>query len=977
MNIQNMIDRIGDVRLNPSAMQRVVIDALEEVRSGNYGVVDPSNPFIFLLESAIASASAGISRNEVLLRRQYPSLARNYRDLYHHMSDVDYADRFAQPSRAKFTFMMSLDEIKRRSLDVEGRYRKLTIPKETSISIDGMTFTLNYPIELRVMPHGGIRIVYDTSQTSPLETLISNTIEFTLVRLNLQEATDESTMVKFDVPLYQFSIKPHYDQLTKASGYNKNYSFNDQFYYCRVYISDSDSSEWTEIKATHSDQVYDPNEITASLRVLDNQLNVTIPQIYFTQGLLGRGIRVDIYTTKGVVNQSLESYNPESFNVRWEDLRRIPDPYTVPITEFGTMLIFSTDRILGGRDALPFEELRRRVINNALGQVSVPITPVQLESSVSNLGYTIVKDVDNITNRMYLATRTLPTPSSVGSNASMLSTTVGCTVKALQVPFNQLNGRRGIYVNDDRVTLSSNMVFRLDDGKLNLIDNTEADALDNTAPEIKAQLLRERNYVYIPFHYVLDATRDAYAARAYHLDRPAIESKEFISENETAQLNVSSFRYGIDKTDAGYRIVIITRSGAIFRNLEGDKIHLQLSFVPPGENTRAYMNATYLGRDAQDNEHMFEFNIQTSFDINAQNNLILNSFFMFDTEARRVECPLQQGFELTYFVEDYTVDGIETSDLDNTRGHFLLPNDVYGVIRERLNVSFGEALTGLWTRARSVIGEQIYKRYEHDVPAVYESNVYERNEDGSLKVSVVNGKIETHLIHAAGDPILDEQNNPIYRHNAGDVQLDSNGEPVLISDRNIVRETDLMLFEGVFKYVTDTNVINYTNQVIQTLVKWVTSDISSLNKRLLENTDIWFYPKVSMGAVTANVDSGSIVTIDADQSFRVRMYMSASGHENLPLRASLTQSVLRVISSMIGRKTVSTVAMSQAIKDQVGEDVIDVVITGLGGFNNNYDIITVVEDSDSLGIRKRISVLPNNTLTVEDDINVEFIRHRD
>lgn len=976
MNIQNMIDRIGDIRLNPNAMQRVVIDALEETQNGNYGVVDPSNPFVFLLESAVATASAGIARNEVLLRRQYPSLANNYRDLYHHMSDVDYVDRFAQPGRAKFTFMMSIDEIKRRSINVEGRYRKLTIPKETSITVDGLSFTLNYPIELRVMPHGGIRIVYDTTNASPIETLSSNTIDFTLVKLNLQDDGDVSTLVKFDVDLQQFKIKPFYDQLTKASGFNKNYSFNDQFHYCRVYISESDTSEWVEIKTTHSDRVYDPNEITATLRVVDNQLNVSIPQIYFTQGLLGRGVRIDIYTTKGIVNQSLESYNPESFTVRWEDLRRIPDPYAVPITEFGTMLIFSTDRVSGGRNALTFDELRNRVINNALGKLNVPITPAQLESAVNNFGYTIVKDVDNITNRMYLATRGLPTPNDVGVGSTLLSTTVGCTVKTLRASFDQLHKRRGVFNNGDRITLSSNTTFRLDDGRLVPLDNNEYDNLENASPEIKAQLLRERNYVYTPFHYVLDATRDTYTTRAYYLDNPRIDSKEFISENETTQLNVSSFRYGIDKLEDGYRIVVITRSGAVFRNMDSDKVHLQLSFTPPGENTRAYMNGTYLGRDAQDNELMFEFIIKTKFDVNVQNNLLLESFFMFDNETRRIECPLQQSFELTYYVEDYNIDGIEFGDLDGTKGHFILPENIVAVIREQLNVTFGQSLTGLWTRARSVVGEQVYKRHTIDVPAVYESNVYERNEDGSLKVTLVDGKIETTILHHVGDPILDMDGNPVYRHRKGDVVLDVNGEPIVDVQRGIERESDLMLFEGVFKYVTDNNIINYKEQLMQTLVKWITTDITSLNLRLLENTDIWFYPKVSMGAVLANVDNNNTIPIDADQSFRVRLYMSAAGHENIPLRTSLTQTVLRVISNMIGLKTVSTVAMCQAIKDQVGDDVIDVAITGLGGIDNNFDIVTIVEDSDSLGIRKRISVLPNNTLTVEDDINVEFIRHR-
>lgn len=284
-SVQELMTEVGDLRNNPAAVQRVVLSALESMVDGDYDVVDPSNPFVFLLESACVVGAAGMQRNEALMRYQYPSLAQTEEEIYRHMSDVDYANRFGSPGRATMVWMGSLPEIIDRAVLDDNGVRKVIIPRETEVVVEGMTFTLQYPIEIRVMPHGGVQVVYDVNRPSPLQTLESNLLDWEVVRMSGSGSDlDHIELLMIRIPMLQFKLTDHYDQLNPTSGFTKAYTFSDQFYYARVYVSSGVDGEWEEILTTHSDQVYDPTTPTAKLKVYGQNLEVTVPYIYFNRG---------------------------------------------------------------------------------------------------------------------------------------------------------------------------------------------------------------------------------------------------------------------------------------------------------------------------------------------------------------------------------------------------------------------------------------------------------------------------------------------------------------------------------------------------------------------------------------------------------------------------------------------------------------------------------------------------------------------
>lgn len=213
------------------------------------------------------------------------------------------------------------------------------------------------------------------------------------------------------------------------------------------------------------------------------------------------------------------------------------------------------------------------------------------------------------------------------------------------------------------------------------------------------------------------------------------------------------------------------------------------------------------------------------------------------------------------------------------------------------------------------------------------------------------------------------------KHQKGDVKRDNEGNPLTQSGRKILRQMELLLLEGSFALATDASVKRYARTVARTIVDWVSTDIAAIQERMLENTQLWYYPQITLGTVRALVEDGLPTAIAADQSFRVKYYLTRIGYDNVDLRSDLSRTAVAVINQTLDETTVSVATMARRIKERVSDDVLDVVVTGLGG-DENFEMLSLEDDSSRLGIRKRLEVLPNGELTVQDDVSIEFIRHR-
>lgn len=958
-----LIENINFYLSNPAALQQSVLNFTKLATNGEYEYVDPTNPVVNAIESALLTSSATVGAYKSILRKQYPVLAQDWDDLFLHMSDKDYLDRFSVPAKTKFNIMLRKQEIINKMVyDPDTGYNKIVIPRNSYFTVAGLSFSLEYPIEIRQLTHGGLQIIYDTEKSSPIQELETNAINW-----DQRQDSEGNVFINFSVDVIQVSVKSKIYDLNSSTRFSTSIELSDEFYFARVFIRD-DNDNWNEVYTTHSDVVYDYKRFTVSLKVVDNILTVSVPEIYTAETNSNKKIRIDVYETKGNITMMLDSYPNSSFSATWRAFNEVEmNSFVAPLQTLETVIIYCLHTVSGGRRGLNFDELRDRIITNAVGSPLIPISNVQIKNSLEDENYEIVKNIDVITNRVFLASRNLPKPTNskliTAANAS-IQTGLFTMQEAVEVATVIDNGRS--------ITITPDTIFQNKNGRVTLLPTIEVNSILNMPVDQRAVKINENNYYYTPFHYVLDSNYETFDARAYYLNRPVVESKVFVAQNDTTKLQVTLRSYRIIKEPTGYKIQIELRSSDEFKVLDDNDVFVQLRFNPTNETGYAYMNGTIVGR-TDINERIIEFDLSTTFEIDRENNLIFKNFFMYTTDPKELGARLFEEFDLL-FATTYPMDTVyRRNEVDDALGYFLLPTDVYGISHETLRVRFGHSLEKLWTRARTVVSDANYKRYTVDVVATYEEDVYEIDPVTGSTILIDNGVVVRNLLHSAGDPI-EINGEPQYRFRKGDIQRDSNGEPIIKNPRALYREIDYMLIEGSYWFATDSVAKEYRGEMTGIFVDWIVNGLTNISRKLLEQTKIYFYPKTTTGDIEVMVKDGITISISASQKFLLTLYVSGTIFKNIDLRNQFKIRAIEVLNNELQNPVVSISRITKALSNAFGEDVIDVKLEGLGG-RENYQAVSVINQTDRPSIKKIVKAQSDGSLIVEEAVELLFIRH--
>lgn len=958
-----LINQINLYLNNPAMLQQTILDFTRQATNGEYEYIDPTNPVVNTIESGILTSAATISSYQAVLRKQYPVLAQTWDDLFRHMSDTDYLNRFAVPAKTTFDLMFRKSEIINKMVyDPEVGYNKIVIPRNTFITVADTVFALEYPIEIRQPNHGGIQIVYNTDKASPIQELTSNLIEW-----DERQDASNNRFIHFSFETTQVSVNSKVYDLNSTSRFSTIIPITDNYYFARVFLKD-DNGNWNEVYTTHSDVVYDANTFTATLQVTDQSVTVSVPEIYTVDATNNRKIRIDIYETKGEVALMLDNYPNSGFSIKWYAIdENEMNQFVAPLQTLETIIVYSSRPVVGGRRGLTFDELRDRVITNAIGSPLVPISNVQIKTSLEDENYEIVKNIDVITNRAYLASRNLPKPTN-----SKLITAANASIQTGLFSMEEALLVNTVIDNGNTITITPNTIFQNKNGRVTLLDSAIVTSLLALPSDQRALEVNKNNYYYTPFHYVLDATTEEFDVRPYYLDEPNITSKVFVAENDTTGIQVTINSYEITKLNTGYRVRIEVRSSDNFKEINDDQIYVQMKFKPHGESDFAFLNGTLIGF-TENNERIYQFDIKTQFEVDKENSLKLTNFLLYTTDPKVLGTQLFEEFDVL-FATTYPMDvTYRANSVDDALGKFILPSNISGISQERLRIQFGYYLDKLWARSRTVVTEAAYAKYSTDEIAIYSKDEYEINPDTGGTVFIENGQPVRHLIHAAGDPIV-VNGETQYRHRKGDTILDEDGQPIIASPRKLYREIDYMLIESSYWFATDSVAISYRSEMTSIFVDWITNGLTNISKKLLEQTKIYFYPKTTTGNIEVMVKDGITTDIPAGQKFFLNLHVSSIVYKNIDLRDQLKIKTIEVINEELKKSVISVSQMTKALIDVYGTDVIDVEIEGLGG-NENYSTLTVLHETDRPSIKKILKAQSDSSLIVEEAVELNFIKH--
>lgn len=974
VTVSSILGDISQYVVNPAAIQRRIIQAFGAINDGTIDIVDATNAFVYSLEASACNTAAFVQEARALTRQQYAVAATETNDLYLHMSDTDYVNMFALPSTATFTVMIQESLLLNALvLDPTTGIEQVTIPRNTVFNAVDTPFSLQYPINIRRLQHGGLQAVYDATVVSPLLVLGTNVID-------LETVIDTTGVryVRFQVPTQQFNIVSLTNDVDSTGGFTTTVPFSDQFYYCRVYRQDS-ASKWVEMAVTYTDQVYDASKPTAVLMVNGQQLICKIPLVYVTNRLVRGKIRIDVYQTKGPISVHLGNYNIPDFTAEWKYLDSADaTPAVAALAKLTNMAVWSRDITIGGRNALSFEELRSRVMLNSVGPRNIPITSAQMQNLLTDEGYTIVKNIDSITQRSFWATKVLPSPTEANSKDTNTFTPAAATMITLVSSMDQDAQAYGVTQHATGITITSKALFQTVNGKTALVSGNQYAQLTALALSEQAKALNDGSYASTPFYYVLDNSRDIFAVRPYFMDSPSIHTRSFIQENATTGLQVSiGANYSISKTSTGYRLLLTTKSNDAYQALLDSQVFCQLEFTSSSTPSSAYLKGVQQPRADGKGERTFLFDISTNYDINKDDLIALTSFQMFGN----VTAPrgaLKQKIKVLFGTTSPMPSTYVISSIDAKLGAFQLGTGAVGLTHEELDVWFGYALTNLWNNYRSFSSEIQYQTYPHDVPAVYEKDVYLKDPLTGATFTVVNDQIQYNKLHSAGDPILDTDGQPTFAHRAGDYVLDTNTQlplPVADYQTRLKRSLDIFAIDAVYAFANDPITTTYMAYIKSMLLSWITQDLVDLNNKALEKTTIYFYPKIAKGSVIALINENVEETIEAAQNLVVTLYLSRDKYLNTALKSSLEVATIKTIGTYFAaNSTVSTSGVQNALLSVYGSDVIEVSVNGLGARDGDV-VITLTDSSTQLSIAKALAVQANDQMAVQEKVTINILLH--
>ena len=968
-------DLIGDIQqyaFSPLDIRNVIFNALEQATDGTLDVVDATNPFVYSISATAASVAAFMREHEVRTSRLYPAVATTLEDLYLHMSDKDYVDRFALPSTATIRVIFQKTPLLSVLVNDPITGNAVTIiPRNTLFKVAGITFSMQYPIEIRQLAHGGLQITYINDKPTPLKALASNVVNWT-------EYTDVSKnkWVAIDIDVEQFFVDTKYADISTSAGFVTDIPLTDQYYYTRCYLQNS-AGAWTEIKTTYTDRVYDASTVTALIQVLEGSIKVTMPVVYTSTALASGKLRIDVYQTQGKLSLPLYNYTAGEYSANWNNIDSSDDtPYSIGVRQINNVLIMSTSKVDGGRDALSFSALKKRVIDNSVGDQILPITQTQLSSSMSDLGYDIIKHIDTLTDRVFLATRELPKPS----DASILSP-ASSTLLTTTVLMSAANDTYGAYDNGDTVTLTQTTIYQCVNGVTRALTKNQVSDLLNMNVSQRCNVITDGGYYYSPFTYVLDATQTTFDVRAYALDTPVITSRNFIEENETTGLQVSvSDAYTIEKDGANYILKVKTASSSAYKALSDAQVYAQLSISSVNQATRVSVQGTLDSKDASTGERIFKFVLTTNFNIDANDTMEFPSISS-TTNGLNVRLGMSQDIDIIFTTTSPMGSNYRIIGSDQYIDPTYYADESYPAVisHEKFGVKFGVALKSLWVQSRSAISDIPVKVYTSDVPAYYEADVFQTDTSGVHFTVDGDGRLVYNYLHRKGDPILDSTGSQVYKHRRGEMIVDVSGNPVYMDGykRQMARYIDISMLPGVYSFSTDPVMMSYIADIKYQLAQWISADLAKYQDYLLELTRIYFHPRVNCGIVQVLDGDGNQTYINSEQKLTLKLYVTKKVYSDEVLKKKLSDISVVTINQMFQSLVVSTSDIISALRTTYASDVLDVNLTGLGGGSINGNIITILDKSARLSLGRRLVVREDNVLTVQENVDIQFIQHSD
>lgn len=963
---QKDLESLGN---NPQRGVNLVVNEVENNWfAGTVKLNSKSHPAVLMMDLILAGNHGFLNRLADATSKVFMQHARNISDLSRNMGDDDRFGLFAMPATSTLQFAVEVNtfqDIAKEYTATRGNVtltgKKLLIPKDTIINVSGYAFAVNNGIEIRYSEKTGYQAVYDEETNNPFDPISTNLLAKDFKQIN------NRTYLLVSIPVQQLDIRSTENVTSnESSGCRGTIEYSDYLFGIRAFLVKG--GLLTEIKVTYDQDVFDALTPTLALSIdtVNNRYDFEIPDVYIANGLGTGSIRIYTYTTKGVLEKDLRETPTKDITALYQDLRLgagLLGGYSDVLRNAAGIAWAMSDVISGGSNPVPFNTLKRNLINDRRSRVT-PITQDNLEGKVEEYGYSTVKTIDFMTKRTYSVSKELPVQSNKGFYAPM-----SCFVGSHLASANDLVGSGVVLDNGKRITIPHNVLFDITTPSTKLVNQLQKTRYLSMSSVQLVDVMAAATLAYTPFYYVMDMTNNQAVLRTYHLDAPIVNKQTFVAENSALGIELGVGSIAIDHRDDGYLITVVTKSSDAYKNIDNDLLGLQLTISPEDTNSLASM-AGRIVAITEDNERVWEFKLGSTFDVDVNDVIYFNSFNQFGSVQPSTGVGLT--LDLTFIFTTAGDPEATKSDSDAKIDSSLFDDDMVAIIETHYNVSLGKRLGNLYSRIRPLIGEAQYLRYEADIPDTYTENRYQRNEKGNLVFDEAGNTI---LIEKAGDVKYNPDGSVRLLYRGGIDVVYEDGVPVELSPRDLKYHWDFIAFDASYFFSNDVYDIDFAQATKNFFINNITKDMEGFSSQALDQTKMFYQPRSKLGYQKVVVNSNYESFLKQDLTFTITFYLTANGYMNQNLKDSLTNNSPQVINeALFNSRTIGVANFNGDLLRDAGDEVVSVKISALSG-DTTVDVISNIDSLTGFCVRKELKLSGDGGLTVKEAIDVIFLQH--
>jgi hypothetical protein len=963
----------SEILSDPGRLQYKVLEELSNRTDGKFVPSDPNNGMFSALEASSSMVSQ-LYRNMIReFESGYPYRATTPEDLYKHMSDFDYIHMTANPASLSFRFILDRNEIASRSEVFNVDYKKLVIPKDTIIFLGDRPFSLFYPIEIRTnIRTGNMIVTYDTSELNPLHSLSTNLVPYQTF------TTQGLDLISIDILAHQFLRETHIETTTPQQGFNVSYAYTNRFMAARVYHKRNGS--WQELSYTLSENIYDRDHPTAKITPLSNigRIKISIPQIYFTQGLVSNEIRVQIFTTEGELNLPITTEDVNNITANFGLREDTDNTYSSMLTALTFQHMLPNQKLIkGGRNEITFNDLKERVIYGSTFKTD-PITAIDIGKFVEDNGFKLTKYLDNVTSRIYYANKTM-----VDADNRSVPITIG----QIHLTSNIVDTTQTLLKHDDdSVVILPTTLYKYSESSeiCTPLDDLTRSSLEALTKEALAAELNTNTYTRNPFHIVVYRDDKYPFSKTFNLNTPEVTNVLFVEENVQAipQMTITDAKMvHLSSGTGGYTLRLGIKSVG-FDLIDREDVTILISTKDRNSNT-AYLQASYV----QSFPDMDEYEVVLPTNYRITKDGYIRTSMIHDGEGVTItDILLDTEFNVFFLVDSYV--------LPSTAQGFSLPDvpadfaDKTLLVHQKITISFGKDLsTAIFNITDALWSQEEYVTWPEDVYHTYQEDVYELDGDGSLKVDVIpnpdyddqdpNSKpnlLKTYLLHSKGDIILNSEGQPTLKHAEDSIKYERDSEgnlaPVIFKNREIVYFIESFMLDARLYASSSPSDITYLASISEEINAYV-DQVKEMNGALIDRTEMYFKPVRTIGSADFSLGNELTVRMSLGLGFKIVYYVTRAVNVDDALKTSMINTTERIIEEKMSKKTISLQDMSEELKAALKDNIESIDSLGINGVTTTQTLF--VKDNDiSPMVGRKLTLNQDGSLSLKRDITVEW-----